>query len=60
MKKEPVCEITVTGVENREWQGSVYFPASEKRVAFQSVLELIKAVEDAAKSEYPRALGALV
>ena len=51
MKKEPVCEITVTGVENREWQGSVYFPASEKRVAFQSVLDLIKAVEDAAKSE---------
>lgn len=51
MKEQPVCEITVTGTENREWQGSVYFPASGKRLSFQSVLELVKAVEDAAKSE---------
>lgn len=45
MKNQTVCEIIVTGTENREWQGAVYFPSSGERKAFQSLLELIKVVE---------------
>ena len=45
MNEQPVCEITVFGRENREWQGSVYFPVSGERKPFQSLMELIRVVE---------------
>ena len=45
MAENIICRITITGMENQEWQGVVYFPDSEERRPFQSVLELIKAVE---------------
>lgn len=51
MEQKPVCEITVTGTEGREWQGSVYFLASGNRASFRSLLELIRAVEDEARAE---------
>lgn len=45
MKETAVCEITLSGMENQEWQGSVYFPNSGERRSFQSLLELIRVVE---------------
>lgn len=45
MKETPLFEITVTGIENREWQGTVCFPASGEQVPFQSLLELIRVAE---------------
>ena len=45
MKETPLFEIPVTGVENREWQGTVRFPASGEQVPFQSLLELIRVAE---------------
>lgn len=45
MKETPLFEITVTGVENREWQGTVRFPASGEQVPFHSLLELIRVAE---------------
>ena len=45
MEERTLCEITLTGTENGEWQGTVYVPALDKRYAFQSLLELIRTVE---------------
>ena len=45
MKEKQVCEITVTGTKDQEWQGSVYFPASGERQHFRSLLDLIRTVE---------------
>ena len=45
MADHTLCRITITSMENQEWQGVVYFPDSEERRPFRSVLELIKAVE---------------
>lgn len=45
MQDRPVFEITITSVENREWQGSVYFPATGERRPFQGLLELVRIVE---------------
>ncbi len=50
MEQRPVCEITVTGTEDREWQGSVYFPDTGTRKSFRNLLELIRTVETATKS----------
>lgn len=45
MEKRPVFTITVTGLENGEWQGSVCFPDPGEQQPFQSLLELIHLVE---------------
>ncbi|MCI6640230.1 MAG: hypothetical protein MSH10_05525 [Pygmaiobacter massiliensis] len=45
MQKQAVCEITVTGTAEQEWQGSVYFPSSGERRSFKTLLEMIKTVE---------------
>lgn len=45
MVEKSVCEITITGTENREWQGFVSFPASKERQPFHTLLELIELVE---------------
>lgn len=45
MEKRPVFTITVTGLENGEWQGSAHFPDSGEQQTFQSLLELICLVE---------------
>lgn len=45
MEKGPVFTITVTSLENGEWQGSVYFPDPEEQQPFRSLLELIHLVE---------------
>lgn len=45
MKKTPLFEIAVTSVAYGEWQGTVTFPASGEKRPFQSILELMKAVE---------------
>lgn len=44
MKKAPLFEISVTGMEHGEWQGTVTFPASGEQLPFGSLLELMKAV----------------
>lgn len=46
MEKKALFEITVTGMKGREWQGLVSFPASGEKKSFQSLLELIKIIED--------------
>lgn len=50
MEERTLCEITLTGTENGEWQGTVYVPALDKRYAFQSLLELIRTVEHQVES----------
>lgn len=44
MKKAPLFEISVTGMEHGEWQGTVTFPASGEQLPFGSLLELMKVV----------------
>lgn len=46
MGENPICEITITSRSNREWQGWIYFPASGQRREFQSLLELLREVEN--------------
>ena len=46
MCQEVMWEIAVTGTANHEWQGWVYFPASGKRWDFQSILELLRILEE--------------
>ena len=50
MQKKPICEITVTGREEREWQGSAYFPVSGERRSFSSLMELIHLMEQGGQS----------
>lgn len=50
MSQRAICEISITGTENREWQGTVYFPDSGERRSFQSLVELIRTVEQNAPS----------
>lgn len=45
MQKTSLCEITLTGTDHGEWQGTVYFPTENKQHSFQSLLELIRTVE---------------
>lgn len=45
MDEKTLCEIKVTGTYNQEWQGSVYFPDSGESRTFQSLLEMIRVVE---------------
>ena len=45
MVNNQTYEITITGKKNREWQGSVYFPASGERQSFRSLLELFQVIE---------------
>ena len=45
MEKRPVFTITVTGLENGEWQGTAHFPDSGEQHPFQSLLELVRLVE---------------
>lgn len=45
MADKPICEITITSRNNREWQGWVYFPATGQRQEFRSLLELLQTVE---------------
>ena len=47
MKKEPICTITLTGLAGGEWQGWVEFPAQGRRQQFESLPQLIRAVESA-------------
>ena len=44
MKKVPLFEISVTGMEHGEWQGTVIFPASGEQLPFGSLLELMRIV----------------
>lgn len=53
MSQRAICEISITGMENREWQGTVYFPVSGERRTFQSLVELIRAVEQGGPSGEP-------
>lgn len=45
VQKTSLCEITLTGTDHGEWQGTVYFPTENKQHSFQSLLELIRTVE---------------
>ena len=45
MEKRALCEIILTNLKGREWQGSVYFPACNQHIPFQNLMELILAVE---------------
>lgn len=45
MKKAPLFEISVTGMEHGEWQGTVVFPASGEQLPFGSLLELMGIVK---------------
>lgn len=46
MKQTALFEITVTGVDHGEWQGTVTLPDSGRQLPFRSILELMKAVEE--------------
>ena len=45
MKNAPLFEISVTGMEHGEWQGTVTFPASGEQLPFRSLLELMRIVK---------------
>lgn len=51
MDKRPLCEITLNGTENMEWQGSVYFCTMGKQRRFNSLLELVRIVEEEKTSD---------
>lgn len=51
MDKRPLCEITLNGTENMEWQGSVYFCTMGKQRRFSSLLELVRIVEEGKKHQ---------
>lgn len=53
MTDNNLCEIVLTGTENREWQGSVYFPATGEKCSFQSLLELVRTVDHRISGENP-------
>lgn len=53
MEKHALCEITLTSLNDREWQGSVYFPDCGQRLPFQNLMELIRTVEGKRPSERP-------
>lgn len=46
MKQTALLEITVTGIEHGEWQGTVTQPESGRQLPFRSILELVKAAEE--------------
>lgn len=45
MKNAPLFEISVTGMEHGEWQGTVTFPVSGEQLPFRSLLELMRIVK---------------
>ena len=46
MNKKALFEISVTNMEHEEWQGKVNCLVSGEQCAFQSVLELIRFIEE--------------
>ena len=44
MKRTPLFEVSVTGNEYGEWQGTVTFSSRGESQAFRSLLELIQVV----------------
>lgn len=53
MEEKTFCQITLTGLEGREWQGWVYFPDCEQGLPFQNLMELIRTVEHRRPPEAP-------
>ena len=45
MEEKVFCQITLTGLEGREWQGWVHFPDCGQRLPFQNLMELVRTVE---------------